>query len=646
MRMRLLWCVMVLFMSAGFVGAAEAKPAIPGNVLYHVAVKAPGDFLSRLDGTVSAVTADTRNPVPPGFVSMMAQMQIPMADVLFGKQSGTPWHLMLVEGSSVPVIFMAVGADELAEGLGVELAPGENGKLRVAVLPQLGETCFFEGDGYVALTDSGNSDELLALVEALGDWSAEYTYGGDVYFRGELPEGWPALLMRDLDIDDMLEEIASLRSEEIKEDKKKFDDELAGFGINPKVVDGFLLLIENHTTNFFGELGEAKRGALVLGLSEKRIGLEGRLDFDSPSFGAELAANSAARGPIDARPISVADGAMAMGVAVSAEQMIPGYADCVRRFSREIVQAMFPSFSERMEKLVDEIVGLKLGDSLTATDMTPDGQVSVMWVKTENAAKILDLQKEMAAIMNGMLNEAVTKPEYEFAVTTVDGVTAAGVNYVKTTFNARDAAAFVMAAANEGLSGVNEVQMLHALYQLAQYAYYGAAKDGVFVSVSGIVDEDDLVDALGRVDTLDNPPEPGALLREAVDSVGASRDMLAVVDVDKALEAFGREFVKAAESSDGGAEYSERFQSFMDGMKRTGAFGAFGVGALDGMMSVSISLPIDGVNAVWSAVEKLNYIIEQARENAYDDEEWEHDGEEYDEDGSGDDAESDESVGA
>ncbi len=605
--------------------ADATPPPLPRELTFHASIRSLPELVEQIDNASVIITQGTQFAMPPGIFAALANIYMPLPEA--GWDSDGECHLVgtfTPDFEGMAIMFQAEDIKKLLtafeeEGVGSE----RNEELDAyhVELPGLGASLLADmGKGRMAITS--NAEMIGFMRAALAKWNPAHWGEGVVNVVANIPSDWTETTRFGRDIRRAIDDLRRMRESGKQEDKFK---QFASFGIKPEAVKGLTELLEQYLPKALEEAARAEAVYLDADLRNDRMALNWRFAFAEPSLAGKMAASAMKRGNLDSPKLAYADARAAIvSLNAPAEEILPGIGAMMLAFSGDFMAKVFPAQKAAADALLKKMLDCQPGENLIANYFGENGEYTASWMTVKDPERMLRLQSEVVGVVNDAVADILLLPEYRFKLKSAEGKASDGTPYWKMTFALDQPKKIEELLAN---LPPEAAQLKQALDKLGSFTQYVGIKNGMMVSVAGMATEGHFLAAMKAVD---GQAEPFAKRPEAVaarEAVKSAQISLGLIDVDRMVEYFVRETVKAAvamrRDEDGDPE--AMLEQILPNLATSGGIASVSLGAIGGMLAFDSSIPLSSLNA---AVRNYEKYLTISGAQAGEDEEYDEDAEE------------------
>lgn len=401
-----LFIAAVVFALSGAVHAFDAENPIPEHIAGYVSVKSPMKTLAALDGYVANATAGTGSAVPPGLLTMLASIALPVPLDSWEVENDVQVIVSANAFSSkspVTVLFRVADFDQFLKSLESKkwrVEEGEAGSgsvpLREAVMPNGAKAVFADlGNGLAAVADSA---ERIEQDLADGDWIPEHDdENADIY----------AYFAMNRDGVSVIEKVA----ESLREKEDAIAQAISTHGFKPEVAKGVAALMEKYIPQFVGEMEKARFLYIGMWMEEDKLVTDFDVAFDKDSLPAEIA-NKAEEAPELDLKLAGRFPAEAAWVSVSASQLdlIDNARERFASLTEDIYENICPDLAKRAGELVEAYYRSGPGQSGVAVVLAGERQNALNLIAAEDPDAMLNVFSDSIALLNDLWSASIDEP--------------------------------------------------------------------------------------------------------------------------------------------------------------------------------------------------------------------------------------------
>lgn len=613
--------LLVILMAAHTCPAVEGgQEELPPLIQAHIVVKSLDTLVEHLDDFVAGVTAPTKNPIPPGFVTMISAMAIPFPRDAW--RTNEPIHILF------PITALFHGVKEAAvmlyaddfdafvkafENVGAEVEEREDdnasGRRSVDVdHPNMGRFIAVDlGDGRIGLCQNESALKSAFFLFGKDPWRpAPYAGAADISATIRMASLIGLTNLGGLD----------KLVESIQRDRERGP---SNPNLNSEVMIGFADYLIHVIPQIKEQIQTFKTIGLDLAIDADVATLVMRGGFADNSLPRLLAEHAmkldSADNPLVDR---IGEDAFSLGVIANLYEAVPDLRDRVSGIAGDFVRIVFPKHLDRFEKAFDGLLSAA-GGSVVGNYGRPGQAYGVTWISTERPDELLGALDELCAVINAMLDETIVNPAYRVSLKR-DTVDVGGIECVgyRLAFEDPDMPESFL----ENLSLWNP-ELSSSLEEYGDFAFFIGSVDGAVVTASGQVDLDEFEALL----TEDPDPEFAFVNRDGVDAVAdfiePAQMARSFIDADKLFAmVFTQAIVTYAQSGEVDAEdFLDAMEKALPRLRDSGECLGLGLGARDHQLSATLSLTTHAIGAMIANYEIFSAILREGEsQDALDDE--------------------------
>lgn len=602
-KRRLLFATLALVFAAGTVCAGATTETIPDHIAGHISIKSPNELVAMLDEYVVNSTAGTPNELPPGLLSMLAAVYLPLP--LDAWDADEEAHVILLpdstpRGAPQYVLVVAVESfnafvDTLAEREWLVGDPGADERfaaLRPVVIPGGRAMVVADlGNGRVALSDT--ADRIQAALA--GGWTPAHSGDADLTFFLTLNSGSESLV----------EKTAAYIS-------RKTDEIVAAIsqnGIKPDVARGLAQVLEKYAPLLVAELEKAELLRVELRVDGDDVAMDVSGLFHDGSLFREVADHSEAAPPLDldlARRIPRSAASVAVGLA--SEDLLPNARQRTIALNADIYSMVWPAFKDKLAAITDSYFHNGPDQTAAATFIYEGRQASVSIITADDPEAMLKVFVDSLQELNNIWAASIDNPDLtaHFAGELKNNGSQAYWAYQpwfpKDKGEAFQAFLDGIAAENPDLRSVLQVNLDFRIY-LSQL------DDGVVFAVGDMRDDEFVALLSGLNRPADDPLLNTVSAQAVLPLLEPGQISVAVLDADALVrimtEAVARDTdLSTPEGQNNPYRVAAKTMRYQD---RGDVLGV-ALGAEDGWLTMRLVVPADAVNTIirdYSAFERV-----------------------------------------
>lgn len=591
MRQKALCLAAALVMSlAVAVHAAETETRkLPEGIYLHASVDSFTGVIENADAAIAAITENTANPLPPGFLGMIVQMQMPFPMDAWDTEE--PIHLLLPrEARKNPVILVSV------ESFDAFVAAFEESGAEVEELDTEGE---FEDGRRIRVRGAGRmeavplSDTIVAVAEDWEDIVVAMEADGMDEWTPEHPEGVnfqiavniAAILEEENAFPKMLSELDGKRDEVVEKLKE---------GVNEKIAEPLTDCLFDLLRLSIGEMEKVNSIAYKLTFDGDDVVISANVDSRPESFlrrmGLHMADKDTVSNDLSAK---MSTGAVATVVYAAATDVVPASIDEIADFYAEYAGRIFPDKKDRVRKHVADAWKTFGAGAVVQGYLDADAQYNAYFMPAKDAKAAAATLVDSFAGINEMIEETIADQTDSIRLVIETGeIEGLAYTRVRPEFtNPETAAKLKELILEEDESLAFQIRLYENI------CAYIAAKDDVVVMLmgSGIADGD----LLAMANMLDEPGEAMLEVEAAervTDLLENAQACLAVIDADKMRSVILQQASMVWSARPEGQLLSAAAEKakFVD----VDDFIAFAGGSDEGCVSVEVVVPTKVINGI------------------------------------------------
>ncbi len=378
-KRRLFFATLALLFAAATVPARAADETIPDHIAGHISIKSPNELIAMLDEYVVNATAGTPNELPPGLLSMLAAVYLPLP--LDAWNADDEAHVVLMPAATpdaAPPFVLIVRIDSFDAFVGtlgerdwLVGDPGNDNRfaaLRPVVIPGGRAMVVADlGEGRAALSDTADRIEA-----ALADGYVP-VHAGDADLT--------VTLAVDAESESLVEKTAAYIS-------RKTDEIVAGIsqnGIKPEVAKGIAQMMEKYAPLLVAELEKAELIRIDLRVDGDDIAIDTSALFADGSLFREIADHAASAPALDielAKRFPRSAASVALGIAT--EDLLPNARQRTIALNSDIYSMVWPAFKDKLAAIADAYFHNGPGQTAAATFIHDGRQASVSIIKADD----------------------------------------------------------------------------------------------------------------------------------------------------------------------------------------------------------------------------------------------------------------------
>lgn len=601
-------CGVAIFMLSLQAGSADAPPPLPKHLKSHISIRSPKRLLESLDAFVAKATADTGRPIPRGFVSMLAQMNLALPENAWNAEGEV--HLLSPEAPSgeYPMVavlevgnmdaFVAALATKGVTATPQTPAPDAYNSVYSLAIPGRGNSVIVEvSDSRVAMADALTTIDRIFMPLKDGDW--EMTHFGDAAVRATI-----AIPRRDNPMLPVLEEIGAHRREVL--------NEITAAKINAGVAGGLIDAVQAGLPVLGEEMIKLRDIAVELDVEPAFIRLGVGLGSEPGAFLQQIAAAIDDRDAVRSELAESIDAeALTLTVIAPVAEIIPDAAQNLKRIAGGLMAAALPAQKEAAEKLIDGFVTLNTLPSAIGMYNNPKRRYDMALLGTDDPKALAGVCRAMVDFLNATLPLVVEDSSYHLSLKAEAGLDdpARGLVRYRLAFaDEKKMGALLAFLASETPSFTMDMEDLReAILQIEE-------RDGAVAVLFGMADEMNLA-ADGRETSSRSQPMPAAAsVKQAMERIDNAQAAMTLMDGDHLFVTVATTLIKRLgdphlpESQN---PYLTMFNQALPGLRKSGETAAIGYGVKDGGLSFQIAIPVEVVTTAVLSMEAFQRAAQQ-----------------------------------
>lgn len=592
MRSRFLCLAAAAMLSLVVAVRAPAADTLPEKLFLHVSISSFEELIANADETVAAITDNTTNAIPPGFVDMIVQMQLPFPIEAWSVDK--PMHLLLAkEDMDNPVVVFSVESfDEFRqafEDIGTDIEDMDvDGRFVNACILQIRGMRF--PMYFVQLTDtvmaaSENDETITAMLDGGIDLTA-LTHPDDTD------------IMVHVDVADALarENITADIRRDLAREGETMVAKLKKVGVTDQVAERVPDLLSALVAIYDKELNTAKSLSFHLSMNAEHIILRSGVDAAEGSFlyrlGRHLAGKDTASAPLADK---MSDDSLVLAVYAPITKAVPASVEEMADFSTNLLSILFPDKKDDIRRRM--VASWAQFDApMTITNVQRPGSTSnAYYIESNDPAAAVRAIVDMYACLGDLAKESFADLDKSFRLVIQEGEIG-GQPFTRINGDITDPeTAEKFAEAFRDFPGADfENVSLSDLFRI----YIAPAKKTVVVLAGTNLTDNDLA---ARVAMLDNPGTPFLKAQGARDVLDIMRNNQAayfLVNGGK-LPGFIAQYIRDMSKNLPNRELVLRtLDKVEDEFETTDAFYGWGTGSDNGRFTMDLIIPTDGVNNI------------------------------------------------
>lgn len=582
--------------------AAGPAEALPEHVAGLVSFKSPMHFLEALDEFVANTTEGTGNALPPGLLTMLATVYLPVP--MDSWKADEEAHVVIMRSAAASDVVLLIRVDDFARFLesleDKEWLLGDESQddgrftaLYPAVMPG-GKAMVLAhlGDGKVAV--AGTADHIhRALAE--GEWYPAYHGDADV----------SAVVAMNVTGGTLVDKTAAF----IERRKDEIAAAIARKGIKPEVARGVAALMEKYAPMLVGEVEKAESLHMELRLDGDRMTFDVGGMFVEGALLREIADN-AAKAPALDRSLARRFPATAVSVAVgaAADAFVPDVRQRYIDLVSDIYGTVWPSFKNTMVSLTDAYFHNGPGQTAMASFVNGERQSSVTILTAHDPEAMQKQFMDGMQELNNLWAASIDTPDLEARIVGEMKNNGSQVYYAYQPRFGKDGGEKFQRFLDD--IAKDHPDLRSALKINPDFRIYVSRLDDAVVVGVGDLREDEFAELLGNLnreaaEPLFGLPAAAGLL----DSLAPAQTSLALMNADGLFRLVAIAIAREADARLP-EDVDNPFRLALEGarLQERGDLFGFSVGGEDGALKLRMIMPAEAVNAVvrnYEAFEKV-----------------------------------------
>ncbi len=579
MRTRGFFCLLMMVLLHAPARAAAPLEPLPEGIAVHISVKSPLDLLMNLDACAAAATKGTDYEVPPGLLTMLAQMWHPILLNSLALDSET--HVIL-PASAMPedlgdfpgdldyldafVVFGAPDFGDLVESV------GEQG-----VVEKMKDAAGFAEAWSVAFSTS----EEWTLVD-LGDGRA--AFGGDIEGIRSALAGWTpahesdAVLTLRFAPANMRGNLSGAIQDMLEEERDGIIRAIAQEGFKPGAVEGLMNVLEKVLPQFVGEFDSMPDAALEMRFDEDEMRLDMKAKPGEGTLLSEMAGQIGRAEKLDAAFAErLPAGAASVFVVAPFTDMLPDAKKRLDLFTSFVYGGILPGVGEKWAAVTGDFMESGPGRTAAGTYLDSTRQYSLALYEAADPEKAMKAFTDGFQAFNDFWAAAIDNPEYGMRV---EGgtLTEGGTSYYAGRIELADPERSALFDSAGGMR------------------LFFAAVDGGLVGASGELTDGEFLERLAAIKASSGEPRSAfSPAGKAMAGLPPAQAAYGVFDASGFFDVAAGQMVLAPDIPDALAAAAE---SFIADREKNGEFIGFSLGADAGFLTGGCVVPVAAINQI------------------------------------------------